>query len=201
MKAIAESKKSFTRRVVDCASVTTGATRRLVTRFVHKLATVSLTAVLFYCASQVFAQDNVAYARLHIDVPTKLDKANVVIDLGHAVFNGDAPFALGDVNLLASDVRAWNAKGSIVVIFHGDAAYLVLNDETYDRNRHVQTGNPYKKVLNGLMAQGVQLELCGATAKGNDWGNANLLPGIKVNVNAMVRLTQLEQDGYTMIYQ
>jgi len=158
-------------------------------------------SMLFYCATQSFAQNAPADARLHIDVPTTLDKANVVIDFGHPVFNGDVPFALGDINLLASDVRAWNAKGAIVVIFHGDAAYLVLNDETYNGNRHVTSGNPYKKLLNGLMALGVQLELCGATAKANDWGNVNLLPGIKVNVNAMVRLTQLEQDGYTMIYQ
>jgi intracellular sulfur oxidation DsrE/DsrF family protein len=88
-----------------------------------------------------------------------------------------------------------------VVIFHGDAAYLILNDETYNANRHVTTGNPYKKILNAIMEKGVQLELRGATAKGNHWGNANLLPGIKVNVNAMVRLTQLEQEGFTMIYQ
>jgi intracellular sulfur oxidation DsrE/DsrF family protein len=43
--------------------------------------------------------------------------------------------------------------------------------------------------------------MCGATAAGNHWGNANLLPGVKVNLNAMVRLTQLEQQGFTMIYQ
>jgi intracellular sulfur oxidation DsrE/DsrF family protein len=138
---------------------------------------------------------------LQIDVPTTLEKANVVVDFGHAVFNGDMPFALADVNLLANDLHEWNAKGQVVVIFHGDAAYLILNDETYDSNRHVATGNPYKKLLNGLMAQGVQLELCGATAKGNHWGNANLLPGVKVNVNAMVRITQLEQEGYTLIYE
>ena len=138
---------------------------------------------------------------LHIDISTTLAKANVVVDFGHAMYLGDTLFALGDINLLATDVRDWNAKGQIVVIFHGDAAYLILNDDTYNANRHVSTGNPYKTILNGLMEKGVQLELCGATAKGNHWGNANLLPGIKVNVNAMVRLTQLEQDGYTMIYQ
>ena len=138
---------------------------------------------------------------LHIDIPTALEKANVVIDFGHAVYLGDTLFALGDINLLATDVREWNAKGQIVVIFHGDAAYLILNDEIYNANRHVTTGNPYKKILNAIMEKGVQLELCGATAKGNHWGNANLLPGIKVNVNAMVRLTQLEQEGFTMIYQ
>jgi intracellular sulfur oxidation DsrE/DsrF family protein len=138
---------------------------------------------------------------LHIDIPTTLGKANVVIDFGHAVYLGDTLFALGDIDLLATDVRDWNAKGQIIVIFHGDAAYLILNDETYNANRHVTTGNPHKKILNAIMEKGVQLELCGATAKGNHWGNANLLPGIKLNVNAMVRLTQLEQEGFTMIYQ
>jgi intracellular sulfur oxidation DsrE/DsrF family protein len=138
---------------------------------------------------------------LQIDIPTKLEKGNVVVDMGHLVFGGDNPFALGDINLLATDFQDWKTKGKIVMIFHGDAAYLVLNDATYNENRHTATGNRYKEVLNGLMQKGVQLELCGATAKANHWGNANLLPGIKVNVNAMVRITQLEQDGYTLIYQ
>jgi intracellular sulfur oxidation DsrE/DsrF family protein len=138
---------------------------------------------------------------LHIDIPTKLDQAKVVVDFGHAVYLGDTLFALGDINLLADNLREWNAKGQIVTVFHGDAAHLTLNDETYNSNRHVATGNPYKKILNGLMEKGVQLELCGATAKGNHWGNANLLPGIKVNLNAMIRVTQLEQQGYTLIYQ
>ena len=171
----------------------------------HKLANkILLVVALCLCANGVFAQSEAAPATepaLTIDIPTTLEKANVVVDFGHAVFAGDMPFALGDINLLVTDLRDWNAKAQVVVIFHGDAAYLILNDETYDANRHVATGNPYKKLLNGLMAKGVQLELCGATAKGNHWGNANLLPGIKVNVNAIVRLTQLEQEGYTMIYQ
>ena len=154
-----------------------------------------VVACSFIAVGSLWAQDN-SQPALHIDIPTKLEKANIVVDFGHAVFNGDMPFALGDINLLATDLRDWNAKGQVVVIFHGDAAYLILNDETYNANRHVATGNPYKGLLNGLMEKGVQLELCGATAKGNHWGNANLLPGVKVNVNAMVRLTQLEQEGY-----
>lgn len=166
----------------------------------RKSFTLLCAAWVFIAMGSLWAQDNSGPA-LHIDIPTKLEKANVVIDFGHAVFNGDMPFALGDINLLATDFRDWNTKGQIVMIFHGDAAYLILNDETYNSNRHVAGGNPYKGLLSGLMEKGVQLELCGATAKGNHWGNANLLPGVKVNVNAMVRLTQLEQEGYTLIYQ
>jgi intracellular sulfur oxidation DsrE/DsrF family protein len=166
----------------------------------YKLLTL-VCAVWFVIATGSIQAQTAGEPALHIDVPTTLEKANVVVDFGHAVLNGDMPFALGDINLLASNVREWNAKGQIVMVFHGDAAYLILNDESYNANRHVSTGNPYKPILNGLMEKGVQLELCGATAKGNHWGNANLLSGVKVNVNAMVRVTQLEQQGYTLIYQ
>jgi len=160
------------------------------------IACVSFT-VAYSKIGAAFAQE----PALKIDIPTKLDKANVVIDMGHLVFNGDAPFALGDINSLATNFQEWNTKGQVVVIFHGDAAYLILNDETYNQNRHASTGNRFKEALNGLMQKGGQLELCGATAKANHWGNADLLSGVKVNVNAMVRLTQLEQEGYTLIYQ
>ena len=144
---------------------------------------------------------------LHIDIPVKLEKANIVFDIGHLVLNGDMPFFIGDMDLLLSDLSDWNVKGEVIAVFHGDAAYLVLNDDAYNANRHVQTchpvhtGNPYAKLLTGLMDQGVQIELCGATAAANHWGNADLLPGVKVNTNAMVRVTELEQKGFTMIYQ
>ena len=93
------------------------------------------------------------------------------------------------------------------MLFFTETPHILLNDDAYDANRHIQTGhavktgNPYGKLLAGLMEQGVQIELCGATAKANHWGNADLLPGVKVNTNAMVRVTQLEQDGFTLIYE
>src|SRR5215469_1989747 len=138
---------------------------------------------------------------LHIDIPVKLEKANIVFDIGHLVLNGDMPFFIGDMDLLVTNLSDWNVKGEVIAVFHGDAAYLVLNDDAYNANRHVQTGhpvntgNPYAKLITGLMEQGVQIELCGATAAANHWGNANLLPGVKVNTDAMVRVTQLEQKG------
>jgi len=79
-------------------------------------------------------------------------------------------------------------------------AYVALNDDAYNVVRHVTTGNPYKEHMAELMKEGVEIELCGASAKGNRRGNSNLLSGVKVNTNAMVRLTQLERDGYKMIY-
>jgi intracellular sulfur oxidation DsrE/DsrF family protein len=49
------------------------------------------------------------------------------------------------------------------------------------------------------MKNGVQIELCGATAKAYHWVNADLLPGVKVNTDAMVRLTQLGKEGFVPI--
>jgi intracellular sulfur oxidation DsrE/DsrF family protein len=163
-----------------------------------------LATGFFLCCGPIYSGDR-AEAQgshpLHIDIPVKLEKANVVFDIGHLVLNGDIPFFLPDVGLLVDDLGNANVKGEIVVVFHGDAAYLVLNDDSYDANRHVKTGNPYGKLVANLMAQGVKIELCGATAAANHWGNADLLPGVKVNTDAMARVTELEQQGFTLIYE
>jgi len=53
-------------------------------------------------------------------------------------------------------------------------------------------------VLN-LMNCCVQIEVCGATAKAHGWDNAELLPGVKVNTDAMARTTQLVQEGFVKI--
>jgi intracellular sulfur oxidation DsrE/DsrF family protein len=138
---------------------------------------------------------------LHIDIPVALQKANVVFDIGHATYLGDMPYLIGDINLLAKDYRDQNVKGQIVAVLHGDAAYFVLNNEAYDINRHVTTGNPYGKLIAGWIKLGVQVELCGATAQSNKWSNEDLISGVKVDTDAMIRVTQLEQQGYTLIYQ
>ena len=46
------------------------------------------------------------------------------------------------------------------------------------------------------MKRGVHVELCGATAKDHNYGNADLLPGIAINTDAMARTTQLVQEGF-----
>ncbi|HHF7348732.1 TPA: DsrE family protein [Legionella feeleii] len=60
-------------------------------------------------------------------------------------------------------------------------------------------GNPYKALVAQLIKSGVQIELCGATAKAHNWGNANLLPNIKVTTDAMARTIQLVQQGFVKI--
>jgi intracellular sulfur oxidation DsrE/DsrF family protein len=64
---------------------------------------------------------------------------------------------------------------------------------------NISTGNPYKHLLAELMKRGIRVELCGATPKAHRWGNADLLPGILVNSDAMARTVQLVQEGLIKI--
>ena len=47
-----------------------------------------------YSTNRADAQSDRA---LHIDIPVKLEKANIVFDIGHLVLNGDMPFFIGDM--------------------------------------------------------------------------------------------------------
>jgi intracellular sulfur oxidation DsrE/DsrF family protein len=136
---------------------------------------------------------------LHIDIPVKLEKVNVVFSVASLSFEGDLPASLFHLQLIANDSAAWNAKTRVVVVFHTNAGHVTLNDESYNADRNVTTGNPYKQLVFDLMKRGVEVELCGATAKAHRWGNADLLQGIPVNTDAMARLTQLSEQGFVKI--
>jgi intracellular sulfur oxidation DsrE/DsrF family protein len=164
---------------------------------------VLFVAALFVGVGAVYPEDEAGVQsdrNLHIDIPVKLDKeANVAFNIDRLALNGDMPIALGHLQLLVDDYHELNANGRIIAIFHTDAGHLTLDDRAYNAARHVTTGNPYKGLLSSLMKKGVQVELCGATAKAYHWGNDDLLPGVKVNNDAMVRLTQLGLEGYVQI--
>lgn len=87
----------------------------------------------------------------------------------------------------------------MIAVFHSLAGHVTLHDKAYNTERKITTGNPYKQLIADLMKNGVQVELCGATAAANNWGNADLLPGIKVKTNAMARMSQLAQEGFVQI--
>ncbi len=144
-------------------------------------------------------QDVLAQPTIHIDIPVTLKQANVVFNISHVDFVGDIPAGIKYMHLLASRFKETEVKGKIIGIFHGNAAYLTLNDRAYGAYRLVETGNSYKNLLTSLMEQGVQIEECAVSMKSNGWGNQDLLPGVKVNAGAIGRLIQLVQQGYIQI--
>jgi intracellular sulfur oxidation DsrE/DsrF family protein len=136
---------------------------------------------------------------LHIDIPVQLSEVKVVFSIGSLAFEGDLPASIFHLQLISNDTADWNAKAQVIAVFHTNAGHVTLHDSAYNVDRNIATGNPYKKLLADLMTRGVQVELCGATAKVHHWGNADLLPGIKVNTDAMARTTQLVQQGFVKI--
>jgi intracellular sulfur oxidation DsrE/DsrF family protein len=136
---------------------------------------------------------------LHIDIPVKLAQVKVAFSVGALAFEGDLPASLFHLQLIENDIADWHARAQVIAIFHTNAGHVTLHDSAYNADRNVATGNPYKKLVADLMTRGAQIELCGATAKAHKWGNADLLPGVKVNTDAMARTTQLVQEGFVKI--
>jgi intracellular sulfur oxidation DsrE/DsrF family protein len=136
---------------------------------------------------------------LHIDIPVKLTEVKAVFSVGGLVFEGDLPASIFHLQLIVNDIADWNAKAQVVAVFHTNAGHVTLHDSAYNADRNVATGNPYRELVADLMKRGVQIELCGATAKAHKWGNADLLPLVKVNTDAMSRTTQLVQEGFVKI--
>jgi intracellular sulfur oxidation DsrE/DsrF family protein len=133
---------------------------------------------------------------LHIDIPVQLAEVKEVFSIGALSFEGDLPASIFHLQLIKNDISDWNAKSQVVAVFHTNAGHVTLHDSAYNADRGVATGNPYKELVADLQKRGVQIELCGATAKVHKYGNADLLPGIKVNTDAMARTTQLVQEGF-----
>jgi intracellular sulfur oxidation DsrE/DsrF family protein len=136
---------------------------------------------------------------LHIDIPVKLPDVKMVFSIGALAFEGDLPASIFHLQLIENDIADWNAKSEVIAVFHTNAGHVTLHDSAYNADRNIATGNPYKELISELQKRGVQVELCGATAKVHNWGNADLHPGIKVNTDAMARTTQLVQQGFVKI--
>jgi hypothetical protein len=136
---------------------------------------------------------------LRIDIPVKLAQVKNVFSIASLSFEGDLPAALFHLGLLIDDVASWNAKSHVIAIFHTNAGHVTLHDQAYNKDRNIATGNPYKQLIADLMARGVEVELCGATARVHGWINSDTLAGIKINTDAMSRSTELVQQGFVQI--
>jgi intracellular sulfur oxidation DsrE/DsrF family protein len=136
---------------------------------------------------------------LHIDIPVKLKDVKTVYSIDALAFEGDLPASIFHLQLITNDIADSNAKSEVIAVFHTNAGHATLHDVAYNADRNIATGNPYKDLISDLQKRGVKVELCGATAKSHGWVNADLLPDIKVNTDAMARTTELVQQGFVKI--
>ena len=162
-----------------------------------------LAGVMAFCiahAQLLIAGDNQGTEpTIRIDVPVKLETANVVFNMNHFVMRADMPVGLRYMDTMSKAFKENNTKGQIIGIFYSEAAHFTLNDKAYNAARGVSTGNPYKALIADLISRGVQVEECGESMKQHKWSNDDLLPGVKVNTAAVQRLIQLEQQGFVQV--
>jgi intracellular sulfur oxidation DsrE/DsrF family protein len=145
------------------------------------------------------AGDTAGAQALKIDIPVDLKEAKVVFNMDHPAFVGDSSIGLTYMKLMTQTFDRSNTKYTIKAVFHGAMGYMLLNDAAYNRVRKSDKGNPFKEAIADLQKSGVEFEECGQTAKNNNWTNADLLSGIKVNAGANLRIIQLVQDGYVQL--
>lgn len=136
---------------------------------------------------------------IRIEVPVVLKEARIVFNLDHLVFEGDEPTGLQFLRIMVPHFKENGTKAEIVAVFHGNAGYMLLDDAKYNTVRNWHGGNPYKAQIARLIQQGVQVEECAETMRLKGWGNADLLPNVKVNTGANFRIVQLVQAGFVQL--
>ncbi|MGO9485408.1 MAG: DsrE family protein [Rhodomicrobium sp.] len=159
----------------------------------------ALILLIFGQSAPVWAEERVPDAGLQIDIPVPLKESKAVFNMDHLVFAGDQPVGLMQMKFMIARYKASKVPVHIVAVFHGQAGYMVLDEAAYDKARKSEKGNPFKDQIKALQEEGVQFELCVNTARNNGWVNADLLPGVKVNGGAMLRIVELVQDGYVQL--
>lgn len=146
-------------------------------------------------AAAAQTQGTVMYG-IAVDEPAHIKTANVLFDVSHADFAGDVPVVLKYMLLMTELYAKDGTKAKIIGVFYADGAYFVLNDALYNDRRGITTGNPYKGMIAELQKSGVQFEICVKAMQEQSIRREDLLPGVKVNGGANLRMVQLMQEGF-----
>lgn len=100
----------------------------------------------------------------------------------------------------ASDAARASGAGevSLIFVFDGPAIPMTLGDAAYDRVMGTKAGNPWKSLVAELQKAGGGVEACGVRLRELGVGNADLLPGVKVDADGWTRVVELHGKGYTV---
>lgn len=80
----------------------------------------------------------------------------------------------------------------LAIVVHGAAARDLMQQPNEGET------NANAGLIAALIANGVDIYLCGQTAAHYDIGQEDLLPGVRLSLSAMTAHALLQQDGYTL---
>lgn len=98
--------------------------------------------------------------------------------------------------LAANGVTA--EKRSIVVVMHGGASLASLSDAAWSARNKGAT-NPNSALIRALTTAGVQVRLCGQSMVAHGLTEADLAPGVQVDLAALMTVIHHQQAGYALI--
>lgn len=84
-------------------------------------------------------------------------------------------------------------------VFQGQAAYMLLKDSAYRKERSNEMNNPNGEAIEALLQKGVRLEICASTMRNHGWSGEDIRPGIDVVSGAYPRVIDLQHRGYAYI--
>ena len=137
----------------------------------------------------------------------KVDDATFAIPEGHlfkAVYVIDRADTTGANQQLTTIARFLNLHArhgvpkerlSAAAVVHGSGWMSLLSDSAYGA-RFGGKPNPSKRLVEELLANNVQLVLCGQTAGFRGVKREELLPGVQLAISAMTALNVFQAQGY-----
>gem|GEM_PF-2262080 len=134
---------------------------------------------------------------LKADVEAKVTQWRTVVYANRRPTADVVFYGLADWRDASIAARAAGAtEVAMVFVFDGPALPIVLNDAAYDRVMGTKAGNPWKSLIADLQKGGASIESCGTRMKEFGVGNADLLPGVKVDNDGWTRVLELQAKGF-----
>jgi intracellular sulfur oxidation DsrE/DsrF family protein len=84
----------------------------------------------------------------------------------------------------------------LAVVVHGSAVHDVTNAVKYGEKHTEKNANA--DLIKVLLANGVEIYVCGQSATYQNVHKDDLLPGVKMSLSAMTAHAMLQQSGYTV---
>ena len=172
---------------------------------------VGISAISMGLSSPVLAQSEkplaVPGAAVAKDVPNagELPDPNltykILFDVSKAAPNSDQVIPLLEgIARYVNTLDKWGVPREhrkLAVIFHQTGVQAILNNESYkERNGK---DNPNAALLGKLLNAGVELHVCGQGMLANKIDRSMLLPGVNVDLWALVSIANFEMRGYARI--
>lgn len=101
------------------------------------------------------------------------------------------------VNMLAEGGVS-RQRRQIIAVLHGPATEAVMTDEAFAR-RHPGAKNPNAPLIAELEAAGVDVRVCGQAMTAMKIAPGEVLPGVQIDLAALMTVTHKQFDGYAMV--